>query len=88
MNQFGQNHRSLEVKVCPILKLLKKLKICQKLFEAHSLQLSTANTRLFQLEKPSSKILITIAEERSSFEPIQREALVIRSNSLVTTLIP
>ena len=88
MNQFGQKHRSLEVQVCPILKLLKKLKICQKLFEVHSLQLSTANTKWFQIEKPFSKIFLTIAEEGSSFEPIQPEAFVIRSNSLATTLIP
>ena len=37
-----------------MLKLLKKMKICQKCFGVHFLQLFAANTRSFQVKKLSS----------------------------------
>ena len=45
-----------------MLKLLKKLKICQKCFGVHSLQLFAANTRLFQVKKLLSQKMVTTSD--------------------------
>ena len=53
----------LEVKLWPILKFLKKLKIFQKWFGVHSFEHFVAYTRSFQEKRLSSKNLVTISEE-------------------------
>ena len=46
-----------------MLRFLKKLKIFQKRFGVHSLELFAANTRSFQVKKLSSKAFVTLSED-------------------------
>ena len=63
MKQFWQKGRPEEAKVCPVLKFLKKPKVCQNLVGVDYLELFSARTRSFQVNKLSCKILVTISEE-------------------------
>ena len=44
-------------------KIAQKSEICQIWFGKHNLELFAANTRLLQVKKFSSKILVTLSEE-------------------------
>ena len=63
MNRFGQKGRPLEVKVSPVVKGIKNLKIFEKWLGVQSLELFAANSRSFQVKKIFSKELVTPAEE-------------------------
>ena len=74
-------------------KIPQKLKICQKWFLVHLLELFAADTRSFQLKALACKKLVTLSEKgqfiwANSFGPIRTVASVIRIKSLTYTIIP
>ena len=55
MKQFRQKGRLEEAKVFPVLKFLKKPKVCQNWVGVDYLELFSARTRSLQVKKLSSK---------------------------------